>query len=124
MEESVMVSIVVPIYNVKEYLPRCIESVLCQSYKKYEIILVDDGSTDGSSEICDMYASKHACIHVVHKKNGGLSSARNVGLNYGTKGKYIMFLDSDDFWKEDNLGNIVGCMDEKRTKISCDIYFM
>ncbi len=91
-----LISIIVPIYNVEKYLIRCIESIINQTYKTIEIILVDDGSTDNSSKICDEYKNKDKRIKVIHKKNGGLSSARNVGLDIA-KGKYIGFVDSDDY---------------------------
>lgn len=90
-----MISIVVPVYNVKKYLDNCLESIVEQSYKNIEIILVDDGSNDGSSEICDQWAQKDKRIKVIHKSNGGLSHARNVGIEHA-QGKYLMFVDSDD----------------------------
>lgn len=89
-------SIIVPIYNVEKYLSACIDSILAQTYSDYEIILVDDGSTDTSPQICDQYANQYACIHVIHKPNGGLSDARNVGLN-SARGEYVFFVDSDDY---------------------------
>lgn len=95
------VSIIVPIYNVEQYLPKCIESLLEQTLQEIEIILVDDGATDRSSEICDIYALKDHRIKVIHKINGGLSDARNVGIEVA-QGEYITFLDSDD-WVEPNL---------------------
>ena len=93
---SDLVSIIVPIYNVQKYLPRCIESVLNQTYKNFELILVDDGSPDRSGDICEYYAKKDSRIVVIHKQNGGVSSARNAGLSK-MKGVYVTFLDSDDF---------------------------
>ena len=81
MANDSLVSIIVPIYNVEKYLRRCVESILSQSYKKMEIILVDDGSEDGSSQICDYYEEIDERIHVVHKENGGLSDARNAGID-------------------------------------------
>ena len=91
-----MISVIVPVYNVKKYLKRCICSLLNQSYIDYEIILIDDGSNDGSSEICDKYARKYDKIAVYHKENGGLSSARNYGIVHSS-GEYITFVDSDDY---------------------------
>ncbi len=91
-----LISIIVPVYNVEAYLKRCIESIINQTYKDIEIILVDDGSTDNSSKICDEYKNKDKRIKVIHKVNGGLSSARNRGLDIA-KGKYIGFVDSDDY---------------------------
>ena len=93
---SIKVSIVVPIYNVEKYLNRCLKSLLDQSYSNIEIILVNDGSPDKSPEMCDEYARTYQNIKVVHKVNGGLSDARNAGLEVAT-GEYIMFIDSDDY---------------------------
>lgn len=95
-------SIILPVYNVAAYLDRCIQSVLEQNFKDYEIILVDDGSTDESSGICDQYAKKYDCISVLHKENGGLSSARNAGLKVA-QGRYIWWVDSDDWIEPDAL---------------------
>lgn len=90
------ISVIIPVYNVKEYLKECIDSVINQSYKNLEIILIDDGSTDGSEKICDDYKNNDDRIVVVHKKNGGLASARNKGIEVST-GEYLFFIDSDDF---------------------------
>lgn len=97
-----MFSIVVPVYNVEVYLTKCIDSILMQSYPNFELILVNDGSTDNSPMICDKYAKKDHRVKVVHKHNGGLSSARNEGLAKST-GEYILFVDSDDFWKHNHV---------------------
>lgn len=94
--EDPKISILVPIYNVEKYLPRCIESILSQDFRDYELILVDDGSPDGCPQICDEYAMKDKRIKVVHKKNGGLVSARLAGFKEA-RGEYLMFLDSDDY---------------------------
>lgn len=91
-----LISVIIPVYNIESSLPRCIDSVLNQTYSNLEIILVDDGSTDSSGEICDNYAKKDNRIIVIHKENGGISTARNAGLERVT-GEYIMLLDSDDF---------------------------
>ena len=91
-----VLSIIVPIYNVRPYLCECLDSILSQPFCDYELILVDDGSTDGSGAICDDYATKDQRIIVIHKDNGGLSSARNAGLD-AIKGKYVSFIDSDDY---------------------------
>lgn len=90
------ISVIIPVYNVKKYLPECVEKIAEKSKYNVEIILVDDGSTDGSGELCDEYATKYENIKVLHKQNGGLGSARNVGLENAT-GEYIFFLDSDDY---------------------------
>lgn len=90
------VSIIVPVYNVEEYLGRCVNSLLEQSHKNIEIILVDDGSPDRCPQMCDEYAKQYANVTVIHKKNGGLASARNAGLDIA-RGKYVLFCDSDDW---------------------------
>lgn len=92
-------SVIVPIYRVEKYLNKCVDSVLCQTFDDFELILVDDGSPDRCGQICDSYAYADSRIKVVHKNNGGLSSARNAGLDIAT-GKYIIFLDSDDYWDD------------------------
>ena len=89
-------SIILPVYNVEKYLQECVESILKQTYKDYEIILVDDGSTDKSPEICDRLSEQNPCVKTVHKKNGGLSDARNAGTKIA-RGEYIIYIDSDDF---------------------------
>lgn len=95
MQEEPKISVVVPIYKVEEYLDRCVESLVKQTHKNLEIILVDDGSPDRCPEMCDVWAKKDSRIKVVHKKNGGLSDARNAGIDVAS-GEYIAFLDSDD----------------------------
>ena len=90
------ISVIVPIYDVEKFLAECIESIINQSYENLEIILVDDGSHDNSGKIADEYAKKDERIKVIHKPNGGLSDARNAGLQIAT-GEYLMFSDSDDF---------------------------
>ena len=90
-------SIIIPVYNVEKYINGCVESVINQTFKDIEVILVDDGSSDLSANICDNYKIADSRIKVVHKKNGGLSSARNAGIKLA-RGKYIIFLDSDDYW--------------------------
>ncbi|MDI1303790.1 MAG: glycosyltransferase, partial [bacterium] len=90
-----LISIIIPIYGVEKYIDKCILSVINQTYKNLEIILVDDGSPDNCPAICDQYAKKDSRIRVIHKINGGLSSARNSGIDIAT-GKYITFVDSDD----------------------------
>lgn len=89
------ISVIVPVYNTAQYLPRCIESILSQSFADFELLLIDDGSTDGSGAICDGYATKDSRIRVFHKENGGVSSARNLGLKEA-KGEWVCFVDSDD----------------------------
>jgi len=95
-------SIIIPVYNVESYLEECVHSVLCQTYEKFELILVDDGSTDRSGERCDEFARQDSRIRVVHQENRGLSAARNTGLEY-IRGEYVLFLDSDDFWHDNDV---------------------
>lgn len=90
------ISIIIPIYNVEKYIGKCLDSILGQSFENFEVILVDDGSTDKSGEICKEYSNKDKRIKVIHKKNGGVSSARNTGIKV-SNGKYIQFVDADDY---------------------------
>lgn len=98
MNENILVSVIIPIYNVESYLNQCVDSILNQTYVHIEVILIDDGSPDNSGRICDEYAEKDSRVSVIHKANGGLSDARNEGLKVA-KGDYVIFMDSDDFWK-------------------------
>lgn len=99
---STIISIIIPVYKVEKYLARCVDSVLSQTFSDFELILVDDGSPDKSPELCDEYAKKDSRVKVIHKKNGGLSSARNAGLEV-CKGEYIFFIDSDDWLSDDEV---------------------
>lgn len=103
--ENQLISIVVPVYNVAPYLAKCLDSICCQSYTNWELILVDDGSTDRTGEICDDYSQKDERIKVVHIPNGGVSHARNIAL-YLAKGEWITFVDGDDWTGEDYLQNL------------------
>lgn len=98
--ENIKVSVIVPIYNVEKYLPKCIDSILAQSHNNLEIILVDDGSPDDSGKIADSYAEKDLRVKVIHKGNSGVSSARNIGIDSAT-GDYVCFADADDYLMED-----------------------
>lgn len=97
-----LISIIVPVYNVEKYVRRCIDSILTQSYKNFELILIDDGSTDMSGKICDTYLQQDERIKVIHQKNGGLSAARNAGIEVAT-GDYVTFIDSDDYIAQEYL---------------------
>lgn len=114
--ESELISVIVPIYNVDKYLVKCVDSILNQTYDNLEIILVDDGSTDQSPLLCDKFKEKDSRIKVVHKKNGGLSDARNAGINIAT-GKYLSFIDSDDYITATMLED----MYTKMKKFDCQI---
>lgn len=106
------ISVIVPVYNVEKYLEECVNSILNQSYKNIEIVLVDDGSKDNSGKICDEFVKKYDNVKCIHKENGGLSDARNVGLANAT-GEYIMFADSDDLLAEDACGPLVEEMEKR-----------
>ena len=99
MKEKIKVSVIVPVYQVERYLTACVDSVLSQTYPYFEVILVDDGSTDGSPAICDAYAAQDARAIAVHQRNGGLSDARNTGIRRAS-GDYVLFLDGDDFYHD------------------------
>ena len=102
MKKDVLLTVVIPVYNVEKYLKRCIESILIQEWKNYDILLVDDGSTDNSPKICDDYVKSYDFISVIHKKNGGLSAARNTGISHA-EGEYVYFPDSDDWIEPDTF---------------------
>ena len=95
-----IVSVIVPVYNSKEFLNKCLESIVKQTYKHLEILLIDDGSTDGSGALCDMWASRDCRVKVIHQENGGVAAARNCALKVCT-GEYLMFVDSDDYISDD-----------------------
>lgn len=101
-----MISVIVPVYNVERYLHRCIDSILTQSYTDFELLLIDDGSPDGCGLICDEYAAKDSRVRVFHKENGGVSSARNLGLD-NARGEWIAFIDSDDYVDVDYLKELI-----------------
>lgn len=103
--ESPLITVIVPVYNIMEYLPRCVDSICGQTYEKLEILLVDDGSTDGTGALCDDLAAKDARIRVFHQQNGGSSSARNLGLDHAS-GEYIGFVDSDDYIDKNMYRNL------------------
>lgn len=110
--EDSMISVIVPVYNVEKYLKRCVDSIFNQTYKDFEIILVDDGSNDSSGEICDKYDKNNKNVRVIHQNNIGLSGARNTGIKY-SKGEYLTFIDSDDYidgkYLEILYGNLIKC---------------
>lgn len=105
-----MISVIVPVYNVENYIRKCIESILNQTYRNFELIIVDDGSTDGGGKLCDEY-EVYSYVKVIHKENGGLSDARNCGLD-NAKGEYITFIDSDDWIEKDFLQKLINIAEE------------
>lgn len=109
-----MISIIVPVYNVKPYLEQCVRSIIAQTFQDWECILVDDGSTDGSGELCDKLVSEDERLKVIHQKNQGVSAARNCGID-DSKGEYICFIDSDDWVGADYLTHLLSGITEKET---------
>ncbi len=116
-----LISIIIPVYNTEVFLERCIESLCAQTYKNWEIILVNDGSTDSSGQLCDMYATKDCRIHVIHQKNLGVSSARNAGLEIAN-GEYITFVDSDDYVEVDMLQKLICFQKSSKAEIVSSIF--
>lgn len=112
-----MVSVIVPVYKVESYLDRCVQSILCQSFSDFELILVDDGSPDNCGKICDEYARKDSRIKVIHKKNGGLSEARNYGIDSAT-GEWLFFLDSDDWIHPQTIEKLYEAAVENNVSVS------
>lgn len=117
-----LISVIVPIYKVEKYLCKCVDSIINQTYKNLEIILVDDGSPDNCGAICDDYAKKDSRITVVHKENGGLSDARNAGMKIAT-GEYVSFIDSDDYISEDFIETLYNIsVNENSDIVECNLY--
>lgn len=115
-----LVSIIVPVYNIENYLEDCLQSILAQDYEDKELILIDDGSTDGSSLLCDKYADQYSWIKVIHKVNEGQSSARNCGFEY-VSGEYLLFVDGDDFIHEQQISLLAEAMNTYKADIVvCD----
>ena len=119
MEIKPFVSIIVPVYKVEDYLRECVDSILAQELESFELILVDDGSPDGSGKICDEYAERDERVRVIHKENGGLSSARNAGIE-AARADYLIFLDSDDWWNHEVCVNEL--LDKVKTSADTDMF--
>ena len=120
--EKELISVIIPCYNVEKYIDRCMESVLNQTYRNLEIILVDDGSTDGTGEIIKKYAEHDHRIKILHQKNKGAGAARNAGMEIAS-GSYIGFVDSDDWIAEDMYEYLIGIIKEEDADIAaCDFY--
>lgn len=117
------ISIVVPVFNVEKFLKKCIESIISQSFSNFEVLLVNDGSTDGSLDICLQYTKIDDRVKVINKKNGGLSDARNAGIKYAT-GKYICFIDSDDFIEKEYLQKLYKNIVKYNSDVSMCEYFI
>lgn len=121
-QEKALISIIIPVYKVEKYLEKCIQSVINQTYENLQIILVDDGSPDNCGKICDEYAKKDHRIEVIHKSNGGLSDARNKGLEIA-KGEYIGFVDSDDYIEADMYEVLYNLLKQYNADVSiCNFY--
>lgn len=119
-----MLTLAIPVYNMEQYLPRCMETMLAQTCRDFEILLVDDGSTDGSGPMCDAYAAGHPdFIRAVHKKNGGLSSARNAGID-AAKGDFIIFPDPDDWVEPDYVEKLLEYRRQFDADLVCTGYFI
>lgn len=116
MKNEMLVSVIVPVYNIEKYVSKCLDSLLLQDYENLEIIVVDDGSTDTSGEICDEYAKRDQRIKVYHKSNGGLSSARNYGISKA-QGEYVCLVDGDDYVKKDFVRIMVKKANEKNADV-------
>ena len=113
---TALISIIIPVYNSGEYLQTCLDSIVGQTYKNLEIILIDDGSTDGSAEVCDDYAQKDSRIICIHQSNGGVSKARNRGLEIA-RGAYIHFPDSDDYLDLDTYEYLLNLMNQHQCQV-------
>lgn len=119
-----LISLIVPVYNVEKYLDKCLETITSQTYSNIEIILIDDGSTDLSGEKCDKWGQKDNRVRVIHKKNGGLSSARNAGIDIA-KGKYISFIDSDDYIDTNMIETLLNIINNYKAEIAiCNRYYV
>ena len=120
------ISVIVPVYKVEEFLSRCVDSILCQSYPDFEVILVDDGSPDRCGQMCEDYARQDSRIHVIHQENGGLSAARNSGIDWAfahSDSRWLAFVDSDDWVHPDFLKVLYETAEQTLCKISvCDFF--
>ena len=117
-EQNCLISVIVPVYNILDCLERCVNSICAQTWKNLEILLVDDGSTDGTGKLCDLLAEKDDRIRVFHKPNGGSSSARNLGISMA-KGKWIGFVDSDDWIEPDMYEKMMALMEKYGVRLVC-----
>ncbi len=117
-----VISVIVPVYNVQDYLDECVDSIVSQTYRELQVLLVDDGSTDNSGRLCDEWATKDARVMTVHQQNGGLSDARNTGIAHAT-GDYLMFIDSDDFLEDtEAIGRLVARLESTSPDVLHFVY--
>ena len=117
------ISIIMPVYNVEDYIGKCIDSVLAQTLKEFEFLIVDDGSKDKSGQICDEYAAKDSRIQVIHKENGGAPSARNTAMEIA-KGKYMYFMDADDWAEKTMLEKLYNTAEENQAQLVVTGFFI
>lgn len=118
MEQTPLISLIIPVYGVEAYLNDCVRSVVKQTYENLEVLLVDDGSPDRCPALCDEWAAKDTRIHVIHKPNGGLSDARNAGID-AARGEYVMFVDSDDFIDTHTVADLYALLRRTETDVAC-----
>ena len=121
MSEQPLISVIVPIYKVEQYLDRCVQSIVDQTYKNLEIVLVDDGSPDNCPAMCDAWAAKDGRVQVIHKENGGVSTARNAGISIA-RGAFFAFVDSDDWIDSTMIAELVSCAAEYHTDVTGMLY--
>ena len=118
------ISIIIPVFNVEQYLKQCLDSIVSQDCSSIEVILIDDGSTDGSATLCKDYANTYNYIKFLHKENGGVSSARNMGLQHA-KGEYVAFIDSDDYVTPDYLESLYKLLNHSQADVAqCGHYIV
>ncbi len=123
MREKYKVSIVIPVYNIKNYIDRCLTSIISQTYSNIQIIIIDDGSIDGSSEICDKYSVLDDRIEVVHIENGGVGNARNIGIEKAN-GEYILFIDGDDYIENSYIETLINSIIENKSDLAIVDYYL
>ena len=116
-EKNQLVSLIVPVYNARDYLDTCVDSLLHQTYADIQVILVDDGSTDGSADLCDVWADRDARVMAVHQTNGGVSTARNTGLDAAT-GEWLEFVDADDWLEKETVEELLGLVHDRHAQMA------
>lgn len=122
MDSKILISIIIPVYNVEDYLPKCLDSIMSQTYTNIEVLLVDDGSPDKCGEICDDYALRDSRFKVIHQKNAGVTEARIAGFE-SSSGDYISFVDSDDYISSDYIEHLYGLIDKYHVELVCCQYY-
>lgn len=121
--DSILVSVIIPVYNVESYVYKCLFSLKSQKFEDFEVVIIDDGSTDGTGKICDDFAKCNKGFKVIHKENSGVSDARNVGIRCA-KGRYIVFVDGDDYVAVDYLQKLYGCIECNGSDLGCADYYI